>query len=86
MTRTPDLNALGLTEAQSQHKAQLEELYRERIVQILNPVVGETNVRSQVNLTLDFTEIERTTEDYDNNQKGPKTRSEVLAEDRGVQL
>ena len=84
MTRTPDLNALGLTEAQSQHKAQLEELYRERIVQILNPVVGETNVRSQVNLTLDFTEIERTTEDYDNNQKGPKTRSEVLAEDRNA--
>jgi flagellar M-ring protein FliF len=47
-------------------------------------VVGETNVRSQVNLTLDFTEIERTTEDYDNNQKGPKTRSEVLAEDRNA--
>ncbi len=77
---------LGLTAAQTQHKQQLEEVYRNRIIQILAPMVGETNVRSQVNLTLDFTQIESTTEDYDTRDKGPKTRSEVLAEDRGVQL
>ncbi len=77
---------LGLTAAQTQHKQQLEEVYRNRIIQILAPMVGEANVRSQVNLTLDFTQIESTTEDYDTRDKGPKTRSEVLAEDRGVQL
>lgn len=75
---------LGLTAAQSQHKQQIEELYRNRIVQILSPMVGETNVRSQVNLTLDFTQLESTTEDFDRNAKGPRTRSEVLAEDRAV--
>jgi flagellar M-ring protein FliF len=74
---------LGLTAAQEQHKQQMEELYRQRIVQILAPVVGESNVRSQVNLNLDFTQIETTTEDFDNRDKGPKTRSEVLAEERG---
>ncbi len=75
---------LGLTAAQSQHKAQLEEMYRSRIMQILAPVVGESNVRSQVNLVLDFTQIESTTENYDDKEKGPKTRSEVLAEDRAA--
>jgi flagellar M-ring protein FliF len=75
---------LGLTAAQSQHKAQLEEMYRSRIMQILAPVVGEANVRSQVNLVLDFTQIESTTENYDDREKGPKTRSEVLAEDRAA--
>ena len=54
------------------------------MVQILAPLVGETNVRSQVNLNLDFTQIETTTEDFDNREKGPKTRSEVLAEERGA--
>jgi flagellar M-ring protein FliF len=75
---------LGLTAAQSQHKQQIEELYRSRIVQILAPMVGENNVRSQVNLTLDFTQIESTSEDFDTREKGPRTRSEVLAEDRGT--
>ncbi len=75
---------LGMTAAQEQHKQQLEEIYRQRVVQILSPVVGEANVRSQVNLNLDFTQIESTTEDFDNRDKGPKTRSEVLAEERGA--
>jgi len=86
MTESASELKLGLTAAQTQHKQQLEEVYRNRIMQILSPMVGEANVRSQVNLTLDFTQIESTTEDYDTRDKGPKTRSEVLAEDRGVQL
>ena len=76
---------LGLTAAQEQHKQQLEEVYRNRIMQILSPMVGEANVRSQVNLSLDFTQIESTTEDFDNRDKGPRTRSEVMAEDRSAQ-
>lgn len=77
---------LGLTAAQSQHKTQLEDLYRQRIIQILAPVVGENNLRTQVNLTLDFTEIESTTEDFDNSDRGPRTRSESLAEDRAARI
>jgi len=76
---------LGLTAAQEQHKQQLEEVYRNRIMQILSPMVGEVNVRSQVNLSLDFTQIESTTEDFDARDKGPRTRSEVMAEDRSAQ-
>lgn len=76
---------LGLTAAQEQHKQQLEEVYRNRIMQILSPMVGESNVRSQVNLSLDFTQIESTTEDFDGRDKGPRTRSEVMSEDRSLQ-
>jgi flagellar M-ring protein FliF len=39
-------------------------------------------VRSQVNLALDFSQTETTVEDYDTGGKGPKTRSEILSEDR----
>jgi flagellar M-ring protein FliF len=84
MTESATEQKLGLTSAQEQHKQQLEEVYRSRIMQILAPMVGEANVRSQVNLSLDFTQIESTTEDFDNRDKGPRTRSEVLAEDRNA--
>lgn len=84
MTQNPTEKELGLTSLQAEHKQRLEDLYRNRVLQILSPVVGEPNVRSQVNLVLDYTQIESTTEDYDNAGKGPKTRSEVLAEDREV--
>jgi flagellar M-ring protein FliF len=84
MTETAAELKLGLTSAQTQHKQQLEDLYRTRILQILSPVLGEANVRSQVNLVMDFTQIESTTEDYDARDKGPRTRSEVLSEDRAA--
>lgn len=74
--------SLGLTAAQSQHKQKMEEVYRQRVTQILAPIVGDSNVRSQVNMSLDFTQTETTTEDFDNREKGPKTRSEASSEDR----
>ncbi|WP_396435126.1 flagellar basal-body MS-ring/collar protein FliF [Limnohabitans sp.] len=84
MTESATEQKLGLTSAQEQHKQQMEEVLRNRIIQILSPMVGETNVRSQVNLALDFTQTESTTEDFDNRDKGPRTRSEVLAQDRAA--
>jgi flagellar M-ring protein FliF len=44
--------------------------------------VGDNNVRSQVNMAMDFTQTEVTTEDFDTREKGPKTRSEALSEDK----
>ena len=82
LTEAPNEGKLGLTTAQALHKQQLEETYRDRIMAILSPIVGEANVRSQVNLNLDFTQVESTTEDYDGRDKGPRTRSEVLSEER----
>ncbi|NBW54023.1 MAG: flagellar M-ring protein FliF [Betaproteobacteria bacterium] len=73
---------LGLTGAQLQQKQQMEDLYRTRLIQLLAPIVGEANVSAQVSLQLDFTQEEITTEDFDQRDKGPKTRSELFVEDR----
>ena len=73
---------LGLSTAQLQHKEKMEDVLRQRVDQILRPIAGESNVRSQVNISLDFSQTETTTENFDNRDKGPKTRSEVLSEER----
>ena len=82
LTASAKDTGLGMTAAQTEHKEKLEQTYRNRIEEILAPVVGTMNVRSQINLDLNFTQVESTLENYDNTDRGPKTRSEVLAEDR----
>ena len=73
---------LGLTSAQLAHKQRYESTYRNRIYELLGPIYGENNVRAQVDVDLDFTEVESTFETYDPNSTGEKTRSEVLSLDR----
>ena len=73
---------MGMNAGQTKHKQAMEDLYRQRVIQILAPIVGEANVRSQVNLSLDYSQTETTVEDFDTGGKGPKTRSEVNSEDR----
>jgi flagellar M-ring protein FliF len=82
ITDAPGEAAMGLTSAQLQHKRQVEREYRTRVMQILSPVVGESNLRAQVDIRMDFTQQETTIEDFDRNKEGPKARSEVLAEER----
>jgi len=82
ITDSSNAAALGLTSAQSTHKQKMEDVYRQRVMQILSPIVGDNNVRSQVNMALDFTQTEVTTEDFDTREKGPKTRSEAVSEDK----
>ena len=74
--------SMGMNAGQTKHKQAMEDLYRQRVIQILAPIVGDANVRSQVNLNLDFSQTEVTVEDFDTSGKGPKTRSEVNSEDR----
>lgn len=82
MTESASELAMGLTAGQTKHKQNQEDLYRQRVLQILSPIVGDANVRSQVNLALDFSQTETTVEDYDSAGKGSKTRSEIISEDR----
>jgi flagellar M-ring protein FliF len=82
MTDSDSDASMGMNAGQTKHKQAMEELYRQRVMQILSPIVGEANVRSQVNLMLDFSQTETTLEDFDTQGKGPKTRSEVTSEDR----
>ncbi|MDE0746909.1 MAG: flagellar basal-body MS-ring/collar protein FliF [Porticoccaceae bacterium] len=64
---------------QMSHKQRMEETYRNRIEAFLSPVVGAGNVRSEVDIQIDFTETESTYEEYDGNDNGPRARSETLS-------
>jgi len=75
---------LGLTAQQLTQKQQMEDLYRTRLIQLLAPIVGESNVTAQVSMSLDFTQTEVTNEEFDAQDKGPKTRSELFVEDRNT--
>ncbi|EGG29302.1 Flagellar M-ring protein fliF [Aequoribacter fuscus] len=55
-----------------------------RIVDLIMPVLGEGNVKSIVNVDVDFTETESTFEEFDRSGTGPKTRSEVLSNDEVI--
>ncbi len=78
LTSTEGEAAMTLTSAQTEHKRSVEQSYQNRIEQILGPIVGLGNVRSEVDVTVNFTEIETTSEAYDRSGSGPKTRSESL--------
>jgi len=78
--------AMGLTVAQMSHKQRTEETYKNRVTELLGPVVGEAAVQAQVNLTMDYTQIETTTEDFDDKDKGVKPRSEALTTERKYKL
>ena len=82
MTDAASDAAMGLNATQSKYKQSMEDLYRQRVLEILVPIVGDANVRSQVNLNIDFSQTEITSEDFDPTGKGAKTRSEITSEDR----
>tara|TARA_B110000008_G_scaffold275370_1_gene312701 strand:- start:4252 stop:6045 length:1794 start_codon:yes stop_codon:yes gene_type:complete len=76
-----------MSSEQMDHKQSREEIYRNRINDFLSPIVGMGNVRSEVDMQIDFTEIESTYEEYDGNDNGPHARSEILTmEQKGDSL
>ena len=79
-------SAAGLSVTQLSHQQDVEQTYRSRILEILTPVFGEGNVQAQVDVSMNFRQTETTSEDFDSNGAGPKTRSETLAEDRTNKL
>lgn len=78
LSRNGERSGYALTAAQFEHTRTVEESFRERIVDLLTPLVGAGNVRAQVVADLDFTVKEETRETYD-----PETvavRSETVSE------
>lgn len=83
LTDANTFESMQLNAVQMEHKQRIEETYRNRIDTLLTPVVGEGNVRAEVDVQIDFTEIESTYEEYDGNDNGPRARSETLAVEKG---
>jgi len=77
-----DSSALGLSTQQFELTERIERSFSERIVGLLNPMLGPDRVRATVTADMDFTEQEETRERFD-----PETtavRSEQVAEDRNA--
>ena len=51
-----------MSDSQLEHRMKLEQIYRNRIIQLVSPIVGAGNVTAQVNLDIDYTRNEVTEE------------------------
>ncbi len=81
--------ATAMTDSQLEHRIRLEDIYRQRIISIVTPMVGGGNVMAEVNLGIDFTRSEITEELVDpernalrSEQRSSDTSSELTA--RGI--
>ncbi len=74
--------ATGADAEQLQYAQQIEQLYRRRILDILEPIVGAQNVKAQVAAEVDFSQTESTTESHKPNQTPDSSaiRSQQLVE------
>lgn len=72
----------GIDSKQLEYVRQLEQNYNQRIMDLLEPVVGRGNVRAQVTADVDFSQSEQTSEQHRPNQgQEPATvRSQQLIE------
>jgi len=73
-----DSGQMMLSASQFEYTSQLEEHYRNRVEDILSPILGGDNVRAQVTADVDFTTTEQTSERF--NPDLPALRSEQLNE------
>ena len=89
LSRAPQDSAGMVSDAQLEHRIRLEDIYRNRVIALVSPIVGAGNVTAQVNLNIDFTRSEVTEEVMDpegtalrSEQRSSETSSEIIA--RGV--
>ncbi|MES9847466.1 MAG: flagellar basal-body MS-ring/collar protein FliF, partial [Candidatus Thiodiazotropha sp.] len=77
-----DSREMGLTTSQFEYTRELESHYKQRIEDILSPMVGRENLRAEVTADVDFTYIEKTQEYF--NPDATALRSEQLNEQSSV--
>ena len=80
LLNSPDENSpTAVSTREFDYTRKLEETYRKRIVELLEPIVGMGRVRATVTADLDFTVAEEATENYDPNKTA--VRNEQTAND-----
>ena len=72
-------NEMYLTSKQFDYKKQMEDHLMQRIINIMNPLVGEDGLRTQVTADVDFTVTEQTQERF--NPDLPALRSEQISDE-----
>jgi flagellar M-ring protein FliF len=83
LSASPEGQAQGADTQKLQYVQQLEQLYTRRILDMIEPLVGEGNVKAQVSADIDFSLAESTSEQHKPNQgTEPGTvRSQQMIED-----
>ncbi|ODN42697.1 flagellar basal-body MS-ring/collar protein FliF [Piscirickettsia litoralis] len=76
LTNSMESSGFAATERQFSYQRQVESAYVQRIMNILEPIVGAGNVRAQVTANVDFTKSEKTQETFNPDMKA--VRSEFL--------
>ena len=84
LSRPPQDSAGMVSDAQLEHRIRLEEIYRNRVIALVSPIVGAGNVTAQVNLAIDFTRSEITEELMD--PEGTALRSEQRSSESSSEL
>ena len=86
LSRPPQDSAGMVSDAQLEHRIRLEDIYRNRVIALVTPIVGAGNVTAQVNLDIDFTRSEVTEEIMDpegnairSEQRSSESSSEIIA-------
>lgn len=85
LSQAPGASPTGLDAPQLQYVRQAEQSLQQRILSILEPMVGAGNVRAQVTADIDFSQAESTAEQYGPNQGNAPAaiRSQQLSEAPG---
>ena len=73
-----------MSDAQLEHRIRLEDIYRNRLISLVSPIVGAGNVTAQVNLEIDFTRSEITEELMD--PEGNALRSEQRSSESSAEI
>ena len=71
---------MGLSAQQLEYKNRIEKILRERVANLLTPIVGIGNFNSEVNADIDFTRTEQTNETYDPASQAIRSQQETVQE------
>ena len=71
---------IGLSSQQLEYKGQVEKILRERVANLLTPIVGLGNFNSEVNADIDFTRTEQTNETFDPTTQIIRSQQETIQE------
>jgi len=59
----------------------VEDMYKNRVDGLLTSLLGLANISTNIDITMDFTQLESTFEEFDGNGSGPLSRSEMVRVD-----
>jgi len=78
MLARPDSAGAGLAEEGFEQQRELEQATERRVVELLEPVVGHGKVQARVALTMDFSQVVETREDFDPDQQVVRSERESI--------